>query len=206
MKKSSVLFALVAAGMATSVYAAQPTAFNVQQLVKLNKLHSAAVSNDGKTLVYGVKVVNDKGEGNSDLYQLDLSNKNAKPKQLTSAVGTEHDVSFAPDGKSIYFLASRTGSSQLFQLALNGGEAIAITDLPLDINGYKLSNDGQQVVMNLRVFPECKDLACSKDKFTEEAERKTTGRLYKQLMVRHWDTWEDNARNHLFVNQNHALI
>jgi|TARA_R110002033_G_scaffold4556_1_gene21719 dipeptidyl aminopeptidase/acylaminoacyl peptidase len=199
MKKSSVLFALVAAGLATSVYAAEPTAFNVQQLVKLNKLHSAAVSNDGKTMVYGVKVVDDKGEANSDLYLLDLSDKNAKPKQLTSAAGTEHDVSFSPDGKSIYFLASRTGSSQLYQLALNGGEAIAITDLPLDINGYKLSNDGKQLVMTLRVFPECKDLACSKEMFTAEAERKSTGRLYKQLMVRHWDTWEDHARNHLFV-------
>lgn len=201
MKKSSVLFALVAAGMATSALAAEPTPFNVQQLVNLNKVHSAAVSNDGKNLVYGVKVVDEKGEASSDLYLLDLSNKNAKPKQLTAAKGTEHDVSFSADGQSIYFIASRTGSSQLFQLALNGGEAIAVTDLPLDVNGYKLSQDGKQVVMTMRVFPECKDLACSKDKFTAIDESKTSGREYKQLMVRHWDTWEDHARNHLFVAQ-----
>ncbi|WP_418356896.1 prolyl oligopeptidase family serine peptidase [Shewanella basaltis] len=201
MKKSSVLFALVAAGMATSALAAQPTPFNVQQLVNLNKVHSAAVSNDGKHLVYGVKVVDEKGEASSDLYLLDLTNKNAKPKQLTAATGTEHDVSFSADGQSIYFLASRSGSSQLYQLALNGGEAIAVTDLPLDVNGYKLSQDGKQVVMTMRVFPECKDLACSKDKFTAIDESKTSGREYKQLMVRHWDTWEDHARNHLFVAQ-----
>ncbi|MDD8058056.1 MULTISPECIES: dipeptidyl-peptidase 5 [Shewanella] len=201
MKKSSVLFALVAAGMATSVIAAEPTPFNVQQLVNLNKVHSAAVSNDGKSLVYGVKVIDDQGEASSDLYLLDLTNKNAQPKQLTAVAGTEHDVSFSADNKSIYFLASRTGSSQLYQLALNGGEAIAVTDLPLDINGYKLSQDGKQVVMTMRVFPECKDLACSKDKFTAIDESKTSGREYKQLMVRHWDTWEDHARNHLFVAQ-----
>ncbi|MGB6138212.1 MAG: S9 family peptidase [Shewanella sp.] len=201
MKKSSVLFALVAAGMATSVIAAEPTPFNVQQLVNLNKVHSAAVSNDGKSLVYGVKVIDDQGEASSDLYLLDLTNKNAQPKQLTAVAGTEHDVSFSADNKSIYSLASRTGSSQLYQLALNGGEAIAVTDLPLDINGYKLSQDGKQVVMTMRVFPECKDLACSKDKFTAIDESKTSGREYKQLMVRHWDTWEDHARNHLFVAQ-----
>ena len=80
MKKSSVLFALVAAGMATSALAAQPTPFNVQQLVNLNKVHSAAVPNDGKHLVYGVKVVDEKGEASSDLYLPDLTNKNAKPK------------------------------------------------------------------------------------------------------------------------------
>ncbi|GGP37930.1 alpha/beta hydrolase family protein [Shewanella saliphila] len=201
MKKSTVLFALVAAGMATSALAAEPTPFNVQQLVNLNKLHSAAVSNDGKSLVYGVKVVDDQGEASSDLYLLDLTNKNAQPKQITAAAGTEHDVSFSADNKSIYFLASRSGSSQLYQLALNGGEAMAVTDLPLDINGYKLSQDGKQVVLTMRVFPECKDLACSKDKFTAIDESKTSGREYKQLMVRHWDTWEDHARNHLFVGQ-----
>ena len=201
MKKSSVLFALVAAGMATSALAAQPTPFNVQQLVNLNKVHSAAVSNDGKSLVYGVKVIDEQGNASSDLFLLDLNNKNATPKQLTSAEGTEHDVSFSADGQSIYFLASRTGSSQLYQLALNGGEAIAVTDLPLDVNGYKLSQDGKQVVMTMRVFPECADLACSKDKFTAIDESKTSGREYKQLMVRHWDTWEDHARNHLFVAQ-----
>jgi len=197
MKTSSVLLALVAAGMATSVHSAEP--FTVQHLVNLNKIHSYAVSHDGNTLVYGVKVIDDKGESSSDLYTLDLTNKSATPKQLTSAAGTEHDVNFAPDNKSIYFLADRSGTSQLFQLPLDGGEAKQVTDLPLDVNGYKLSQDGKQVVMTLRVFPECKDLACSKEKFAAEKERKTTGREYKQLMVRHWDTWEDHARNHLFV-------
>ncbi len=57
-----------------------------------------------------------------------------------------------------------------------GGEAIQISDLPLDIEGFKLSQDSKQVVLNMRVFPECKDLTCSKDKFEAEAERKSTGR------------------------------
>ncbi|ABE55194.1 peptidase S9, prolyl oligopeptidase active site region [Shewanella denitrificans OS217] len=199
MKKTSLLLALMTAGLCSSVQAAAPTAFNVQQLVNLNKLHSAAVSNDGTKLVYGVKIKDANNEASSDLYLLDLSDKNAKPMQLTSAAGTESDVTFAPDGKSIYFMASRSGSSQIYKLALNGGEAIQVTDLPLDVNGYKLSQDGKQVVMTLRVFPECKDLQCSKDKFQAEKDKKTTGREYKQLMVRHWDTWEDHARNHLFV-------
>ena len=199
MKIAPLLLALGAAGLALSAQAADPTPFTVQQLIKLNKMHSATVSHDGTKLVYGLKTVNDKGEASSDLYLLDLIDTKAKPLQLTSAMGTEHDVSFANDDKSIYFLASRSGSSQLFQLPLTGGEAVQVSDLPLDIDGYKLSNDGKQVVLSMRVFPECKDLACSKDKFTAEAERKSTGREYKQLMVRHWDTWEDHARNHLFV-------
>ena len=199
MKQSALVLALGFAGLSLPLQAAQSTPFNVQQLVNLNKLHSAAVSADGSTLVYGLKTKDKDGKSQSDLFLLDLTNPKAVAKQITSAQGTEHDVAFSADGSAIYFLANRNDSTQLFKLPLNGGEAIQITQLPLDIEGYKLSADGKQVVMSLRVFPECADLACSKDKFSKEAERKSTGREYKQLMVRHWDTWFDHARSHLFV-------
>jgi dipeptidyl aminopeptidase/acylaminoacyl peptidase len=203
MKYSTLLLALAASGLAFSANAANQstnqTPFNVQQLVKLNKLHSGTVSPDGTKLVYGVKTIDKDGKGNSDLFMLDLTRSQAEPVQLTSAKGTEHDVAFSPDNKVVYFLADRSGSTQLYQLPLSGGEARQLSDLPLDIEGFKLSADGKQVVMSLRVIPECDTLACSKDKFTREAERKSTGREYTQLMVRHWDTWFDHARSHLFV-------
>ncbi|MBE8168599.1 MAG: S9 family peptidase [Shewanella sp.] len=207
MKRSALTIALGLASISTLAQTAETQVdtntpqvpFNVQQLVKLNKLHSTAVSHDGKTLVYAVKTVADDGSKSSDLYLLDLTNSKAKALQLTSAKGTEHSVQFAEDDKSIYFLAARNGSSQLYNLSLKGGEALQVSDLALDIDDYKLSADTKQVVMSIRVFPECKTLTCSKDKFEKEAEKKSSGRKYKQLMVRHWDTWFDHARNHLFV-------
>ncbi|GGI87211.1 peptidase S9 [Shewanella gelidii] len=200
MKKTALAFALTA-GMMANVQAAEPTPFSVQQLTKINKLHSAVVSHDGSKLVYAVKNIDAEGKGSSDLYLLDLTQKDAKPAQLTSGAGTEHDVAFAPDDSAIYFIAARTGSSQLYKLSLRGGEAMQVSDLALDVDGYKLSQDGQQVVMSIRTFPECETLACSKEKFDAEANRKSTGREYSQLMVRHWDTWYDHARNHLFVGR-----
>ncbi len=179
--------------------AVKPTPFSVQQLTRLNKLHSATMSHDGKSVVYAVKVIADDRSATSDLFLLDLTNTDAKPQQLTSGAGTEHSVAFAPDDKAIYFVAARDGSSQLYKLPLTGGEAIKVSDLPLDIEGFKLSADGSKVVMNIRVFPECDSLECSKEKFDKEAERESTGREYKQLMVRHWDTWSDHSRSHLFV-------
>ena len=199
MKQTALMLALGAAGMGFAAQAATPSPFNVQQLTRLNKVHSAAVSNDGTKLVYAVKTVDADRASSSDLFLLDLTQANATPKQLTTAAGTEHDVSFSPNDDAIYFIAARNGASQLYKLVLNGGEAVQVSDLPLDVEGYKLSADGTQVVMSLRVFPECDTLACSKDKFDAEANRKSTGRNYSQLMVRHWDTWFDHARSHLFV-------
>ncbi|TCN82336.1 alpha/beta hydrolase family protein [Shewanella fodinae] len=199
MKINTLCMALLATGIAVPALAVEQQPFTVQDLVKLNKLHSAAVSNDGSKLVYGVKTVAEDGKTDSDLYLLDLTDKDAKPLQLTTAKGTEHDVSFSPDDRSIYFVAARDGSSQLYRLSLTGGEAQQVSHLPLDIDGYKLSADGKQVVMSIRVFPECDTLECSKEKFDAEKARKSTGREYSQLMVRHWDTWFDHARNHLIV-------
>jgi len=199
MKINTLCMALLATGIAVPAIAVEQQPFTVQDLVKLNKLHSAAVSNDGSKLVYGVKTVAEDGKTDSDLYLLDLTDKDAKPLQLTTAKGTEHDVSFSPDDRNIYFVAARDGSSQLYRLSLTGGEAQQVSHLPLDIDGYKLSADGKQVVMSIRVFPECDTLECSKEKFDAEKARKSTGREYSQLMVRHWDTWFDHARNHLIV-------
>lgn len=197
MKKQTLLLAMGLA--ATSAQASEPKPFTVQDLLALNKQHSMAVSHSGNTLVYGLTVKQADGSSESELYRLDLSRPDAQPVRLTGIAGTEHAVSFAPDDSAIYFLAARQGSTQLYRMPLTGGEALQISDLPLDIDGYKLSKDGQQVALQLRVFPECDTLTCSADKFTQQAEQPNRGREYDKLMVRHWDTWHDHARNHLFV-------
>ncbi|SQH76801.1 putative Peptidase [Shewanella benthica] len=201
MKKTVIILALASAGVAMSAQASSPQPFKVQDLVKINKLYSSALANDGNNIVFGIKKFDAKGKASSDLYIQDLTQMGSKPKQLTFAAGTEHSAVFSADDQSVYFLASRDGSSQLYQLPLTGGEARQVSDLPLDVEGFKLSQDGKQVVLNMRVFPDCQDLQCSEDKFTAEAERKSTGREYKQLMIRHWDTWSDHSRSHLFVAQ-----
>jgi dipeptidyl aminopeptidase/acylaminoacyl peptidase len=49
------------------------------------------------------------------------------------------------------------------------------------------------------VFPDCADLRCTKDRLTTREKNKATGRVYDRIFVRHWDTWGDGTRSHLFV-------
>lgn len=79
MKINTLCMALLATGIAVPALAVEQQPFTVKDLVKLNKLHSAAVSNDGSKLVYGVKTVAEDGKTDSDLYLLDLTDKDAKP-------------------------------------------------------------------------------------------------------------------------------
>lgn len=194
MKAWALLLAALVSGSA-----AAKTNLTIEHLNKLNKLYDVVVSPDGRYLVYGVKngglVPNEKG---ADLFVMDLQEGN-KVRQLTSAAGTEHDVKFTADSRSIYFLADRSGSSQLYRLALDGGEATQVTDLPLDVQGYLVRNDGKKVVLMLDVVPGCGDLACTVTHQKGQSEKKDSALVYDQLMVRHWDSWEDSYKLHFFT-------
>lgn len=187
---------MIAAGLVVAP-ATIAKGFDVRTLTNLDSIHSSAVSPDGNTLVYGFKQVN-QGKATSNLFLKTLNSK-TNDKQLTNNASTEHSVSFSHDNKSVYFLSGRSGSSQVWQLPLNGGEAMQVTDLPIDVDGFKLATDGQHIVLTMAVFNDCNDLKCSASKFKSQAVKPNAGKVYNQLMVRHWDTWNNGSYKHLFV-------
>ncbi len=192
MISAALLTALAPAAMAKN-------AFTVQDLNELDQVHDVIISPDQTTLVYGHK---EWGPGFSleqdDLWSLSLLSPNAKPKRITTTAGAEHSVSYSKDGRWLYFLADRTGSTQLWRLNLQGGEAQQVTDLPLDIEGYKLSPENDGVVMTMTVYPGCETLQCTLDKMAKEQENTTGVKAYDQLFARHWDHWKPETRSHLF--------
>lgn len=175
------------------------TNLTIEHLNKLNKIYDVQVSPDGRFVVYGQKNGGlAPADTTADLYLLDVQDGN-KVRRLTESAGREHDVRFSADGTALYFLADRSGSSQLWRLPLTGGEARQVTDLPLDVQGYMVSADDKKLVVTLDVKPGCKDLACTVAHNKTTAEKKDSATAYDALMVRHWDTWEDGLKNHFFV-------
>jgi dipeptidyl aminopeptidase/acylaminoacyl peptidase len=87
----------------------------------------------------------------------------------------------------------------VWSLPVDGGEAGRVTDLPLDVTSFVVSPDGRSIAVSLEVYPDCAAIACTVDRETERASRPETGRLYDRLFVRHWDTWKDGRRSHVFV-------
>jgi dipeptidyl aminopeptidase/acylaminoacyl peptidase len=165
-----------------------------EKLTQLYQLNNIAVSPDGKWLVYGKK------EGfvsnNNFLYLQNLST--GKVTQLTSHKKAAGNVKFASDSRSIYFLSSRSGSSQVWQLPLTGGEAIQLTDLPVDINGFTVSSDGKHFAFSITAKAGCTNFDCTLDAMKADKAAKHNVRTYDQLMVRHWDVWLTPYNEHLF--------
>ena len=175
------------------------TPLTIEHLNKLNRVYDVALSSDGRYLVYGQKNGGlQPADTTADLYLVDLSQNN-KVTRLTESDSREHAVSFSADGQRVYFLTDRSGSTQLWQLPLTGGEARQVTDFPIPVQGYRVANDEKMLLLTLDVLPGCDDLACTVKAQQQASERKDTALVYDQLMVRHWDHWQDPYKTHLFV-------
>ncbi|WP_085283306.1 S9 family peptidase [Colwellia chukchiensis] len=173
----------------------KPQVLDVNALTELNQIHDFIVSPQGDSFIYRLA----KGINSADnhLYLQQVNSKQAQ--QLTSHESAATNVVYAADGHSIYFLSARSGSSQIWQLPLTGGEAKQISDLPIGINGFAVSKDGQRFALELTVLPGCETLQCTLDAQALDAKQKHNVRVYDQLMVRHWDVWNTAYKSHLFI-------
>lgn len=173
---------------------------DVRDLVNFDRVSEPTLSPDGKTVVYGLRQVDfAANKAKTGFWKQALNSKQA-PVRVTAEAFNVNSLSFSVDGQSIYFLSSKSGSMQLWKQALSGGDALQVSDYPLDIGSYKISPDGKSVAFSLEVFNDCNDLACTKKRLDDVEASKVTGVLHDQLFIRHWDTWADGRRNQLFVS------
>ena len=193
----TALPALAEAPAAPTAQAAE-RAFTYTDMLNANRLSDPRVSPNGRHVVYNVRATD--MEANRGVSSLMIQNLNGEgePRRLAISDGGANTARWGSDG-ALYFLSGRSGTSQVWKTDSTGATATQVTDLPLDVNAYRLSPDASKVVVSLAVYPTCDDLACSVARGTEAAARKSTGQVYDRMFVRHWDTWADGTQNHLFV-------
>ena len=174
---------------------------DVRDLVKLDRVSSPTLSPDGRHVVLAQRSVGADGKAETALYIRNLLTRDlGPPKRLTPAGWNVNSPVFSPDGRSVYFLSGKHDSQQLYVIAIDAGEPRQLTAFALDVGSYQLSPDGKRVAFSAETFAECgADFACTQKRIDDTKARKTSGVLYEQLFVRHWDTWNDGRRSHLFV-------
>ncbi|MEO6154457.1 MAG: S9 family peptidase, partial [Thermomonas sp.] len=176
--------------------------FSVQDMAYMDRFSSPVVSPDGRKLVFSKRVV-DKATNKSStsLWIEDLFARDAAPPvRLTAEGWNVNSPGFSADGKTVYFLSAKSGSSQLYAMPTTGGFPKQVTDLALDVDGYTLSPDGSHVALGLATFDDCKaDLDCTKRRLDAVEAKKTTGQIFDRMFIRHWDTWSDGRLNRVFA-------
>lgn len=186
-----------------SVLAAAPAPvkkhpYTVKDQVALSRVLGFALSPDERRLVYTLRRTDlDANKGRTDLWLVNADGTGTR--QLTTHEASDTDATWAPDNATVYFLSTRSGASQVWKLNVDGGEAVQVTRSPIDVEAFTLSRDGALLAFSAEVFPDCDTLACSQQRLDARAKEKASGRVYDSLLFRHWDTWRDGRRVHLFV-------
>jgi dipeptidyl aminopeptidase/acylaminoacyl peptidase len=158
------------------------------------------VSPDGKHVVFALRETDiEANRGKVDLWLLNLDDENPVSRRLTQHSASDSSGRWAPDGRGIYFLSSRSGSSQVWHISLAGGEAQQVTSLPLDVGSFEVSPRGDRLAVSLEVFPDCIEIKCTTDRLAERKKDKASALSYDALFVRHWDTWNDGTLSRLFT-------
>jgi len=178
---------------------AAPRGFTVEDLVGMERVGSPAVSPDATRVIYTVRETDlGKNRGHTELWMVDLRAAKPVPQRLTSSAANSSDPEWSATGDAVYFLSGRSGSSQVWRLPVNGGEATRVTDLALDVDNFRVAPHGERIALSMAVFRDCADLACTKARLEKNAKDKTSGVVYDRLFVRHWDTWSDGRNAVLF--------
>ena len=171
--------------------------FSVDDMLAMERLSDPQVSPDGKWIVFVLKKTDlEANLARSDLWL--IRSEGSDLRRLTSHPEADSNPRWTSDSKTIFFLSSRSGSSQVWRIQIDGGEAEQITRQSLDVGNLVISPDGKFIAFTMEVFPDC-NAACTKEKLDAVKQKKTSGRIYERAFVRHWDAYKDGRRSHLFI-------
>jgi dipeptidyl aminopeptidase/acylaminoacyl peptidase len=184
------------AAMAPGVRAAdRPVRF--EELAKIQRIGGFSVSPDGSQIAFAVSTPDvDANTSRSAIWMIPAAGGQAR--RMTSGEKRDGEPRFSPDGRRLAFLSNRDGGFQIWTMDLSGGDPSRATSFPTEVGGYTWAPDGRWFVFSSDVFPECADTACLSKTIETRAAAKVKGRVAQRLLFRHWDSWKDGTRTHIW--------
>ena len=170
----------------------------IETLAGLTRLSGPVVSPDETKLAFVLRETDfEANRGRTDIWTLDLTTEGAEPVRLTTSEASDYNPVWVGN-EELYFLSTRSGSSQIWSISAEGGAVQQLSDYPVSISNLKTLATGR-VAFTADVFPACDGLACTAERLASQHEDRSSAQHYSELLVRHWDTWEDGRRSALFT-------
>ncbi len=127
--------------------------FSVHDMLAMERLSGWEVSPDGRSLLFEQRTTDlDANRGRLDLWLVGADGNGLR--RLTTNEANDSSPRWLPDGRSFVFLSTRSGSSQVWRMSLDGGEATQVTNLPLDVDNLKVFPDGKHLMLGFAVKPD----------------------------------------------------
>ena len=196
MKKTFLL--LLSVAIITAAFA-QKRPFAIEDLYKIKAIADPQISPDGKNIAFTVTENNlAEGKSKTEVYLMDADGNNIR--NVTDNPAADYRPRWSPDGKSLLFLSTRHEGPQAWLLPLEGGEPTQVTHFTTGVSDAVWTSDGKHIVFTSDVFPECgADGDCNKKIDESMSSGPIQAHMADHLLYRHWTSWKDGRRSHVFV-------
>ena len=190
---------------------ARKRALRFSDLMKIQRIGSPVISPDGKRAAFDMaRHDSKKNKVTRTIRIVDLATK--KITKPTPGPGNHYCPVWSPNGKYLAFVSDRETAkgSQLWVMPCDGGEAKRITSGYGSVGSPVWSSDSKRIAFS-RSIVVSKDFKPSKGEIIDDvkgpdrasvyglANPKSSARTADELLFRHWDSWRDKKRNHIFI-------
>jgi dipeptidyl aminopeptidase/acylaminoacyl peptidase len=175
---------------------AQRRGVTAEDYMAFQTLSDPRFSPDGHTVAFVLTAVDEKANRRRSAIWSVPADGSLQPRQLTSATASSTSPRWSPDGTVLAFLSARVApgdsspspKTQIWLLALRGGEPTKLTSLQNGVSSFQWSPDGRRLVVVSRSGP------------SDTTPSPSDVRHYKHADYKFNDTgWHDDTRAHLWV-------
>jgi dipeptidyl aminopeptidase/acylaminoacyl peptidase len=178
--------------------------FMFEDMMKLKRVGAPVPSPDGKWVVFdAVDVDLDTNTKISHLWIVPAGGGEAR--RLNQTPNHEERPRFSPDGKRLIWTSKATDPTQIWMSNFTpesgglDGTPHQVTNISTGADGAIWSPDGKNIVFVSSVYPDAKGDAENKRRDEELGKSKVKAKIFTKLLYRHWTSYTEFKRSHLFV-------
>src|ERR1700730_9056657 len=195
---------LFAQPLSSSLTASSKHPFTLEDMMQLNRVGAPVPSPDGKWVVFAAEDVDlEKNTKISHLWIVPATG--GESRRLNQTPNHEERPRFSRDGKRLIWTSKATDPTQIWMSNFTpesgglDGQPHQVTNISTGADGGIWSPDGKNIVFLSSVYPDAKDDAENKKRDDEVGKSKTKAKIFTKLLYRHWTSYTEFKRSHLFV-------
>ena len=193
MKRYATGVLLLVLALACSAAGQTFRQFTINDLLKVRRVGDPQLSPDGRMIAFTITDIDKTANrGISQIYLVPVTG--GEPKLLGSGLRS-NTPRWSPDGKRIAYLSG----GQIWTIDVASGETKKITNISGGAGEPVWSPDGRMLAFSSDVYPDCTTDDCNRQRDQAAEESKVKAKTAERLLFRHWNTWKDNKRTHVFV-------
>jgi len=178
--------------------------FTFEDMMKMKRVGAPVPSPEGKWIVFdAVDVDLDANTKISHLWIVPATGGEAR--RLNQTPNHEERPRFSPDGTRLIWTSKATDPTQIWMCNFTpesgglDGQPHQVTNISTGADVGIWSPDGKSIVFLSSVYPDAKDDAENKKRDEEVKNSKVKAKIFTKLLYRHWMSYTEHKRSHLFV-------